>query len=607
MAIGSRLAEDAAVRSTKARRWAYALTACAAFAGVSHLLVGKLDAELDQPRSLASTPYVGSRACAQCHPSHAESFHRTYHRTMTQDATEASVLGAFDGRTLDYLGVRARMQRGAAGEFSIAFGPVEGPAQWSARVERSVGSHRYQQYLARDGDLYFRLPIAWDVRAERFIHMNGAFLTPDPELAANSGRVSHQDYNRHVTRWNDNCVFCHNVHPNPGLNAETGVFATQVAELGVACEACHGPAAEHVAQNKNPLRRYALHTSARADPTIRNPARMAPARSAEVCGRCHGQRITADIAQFHRSGDPFVPGEPLAHYSKPLARDTQQNGESGLFAARFWRDGTARLTAYEFQGYLQSPCAKGGSFSCESCHAMHQGDPAGQLRPEAAGDALCTGCHRAYASPPSAAKHARHPAGAASCVACHMPSIVYGLVSVQLSHRIEVPDPARQARDERPDACTLCHVDRTRSWAAAALAAPLTTPDPAAAVGLSEVAYRLMAGDPIERAVAAHALGDTAARFAPAYAPTLHGLLAETLISDDYPAVRAIAARSLERALLHLQPSAAAKLHSFVATDTRAERRRSLDASGAALVYPPASLVLRLRAQAKDVAIEIGE
>ncbi|HEX4353084.1 MAG TPA: hypothetical protein VHZ95_09225, partial [Polyangiales bacterium] len=51
------------------------------------------------------------------------------------------------------------------------------------------------------------------------------------------------------------------------------------------------------------------------------------------------------------------------------------------------------------------------------------------------------------------------------CIDCHMPAIVYGVMASHPSHRIELPEPARDAHNERPDACTLCHSDRTRAWA----------------------------------------------------------------------------------------------------------------------------------------------
>jgi predicted CXXCH cytochrome family protein len=584
-------------------------------------LARQVNRELEQPRSLASTEYVGSNACRHCHPRHYQSFARTYHRTMTQIASASSVLGNFDGTSLDYLGVRARMHRGAQGEFLMSFSAAGGNERWRAQVERSVGSHRYQQYLARLDDVYFRLPIAWDVAQSRFIHMNGAFLTPDPELAANGGSVTRVDYNRHVTRWNDNCVFCHNVHPNPGLDPETGRFDTRVAELGVACEACHGPGAEHSRLNANPLRRYALRASAAADTTIRNPARMTGARSAQVCGRCHGQRITKDIGRVHRQGDAFVPGDDLAQYSTPLARDTRQNGQAGLFAPRFWSDGTPRLTAYEYQGYLQSPCVRDPSFSCESCHAMHAGEPSGQLRPERTGNALCTVCHSELATPLAAAQHTRHTeqSTAARCVSCHMPNLVYGLVSVRLSHRIEIPEPARQAADGRPDACTLCHVDRTRDWAETARRAWRTQTPTAAGVSgavqgqeLPEQAYRLLAGDPIERAVAADALGRAEAQAAPSYLPNMIGVLSDALVSDPYPAVRAIASHSLQRVLERAHPAEAKQLGAYSATGSLPERQAALSAilgslDAAAVAVPEASLRARLRAMSEQAAIEIGE
>jgi hypothetical protein len=423
-----------------------------------------LQRDLATPRDLHGAQHGGASECTRCHPDHAASFGRTFHRTMTQLASERSVLGRFDDQPIDYFGVRARASRGPRGEFVIEYAGPQLPATRFV-VEKTVGSRRYQQYIAaRDGELV-RLPIAYHIEEQRWFHMNGAFLTPDPQPEP---ALARHDYERHVTRWNDNCVFCHNVAPNPGKRAGTGRarFDTQVAELGVACEACHGPGLQHARANANPLRRYALQLSGACDPSIVNPARLAPERALDVCGRCHGQRITDDIEAFLRRGDPFVPGDDLALFSAPLWHDTTLHGEAA-FAARFWPDGTPRLTAYEYQGVLQSPCAQRGALTCLSCHGMHEGDPRGQLRPDKLGAAQCTQCHAELAVSGAQRAHARHPEPSAlpSCVDCHMPSVVYGVLDVHPSHRIELPDPARDAAAQRPDACTLCHVDQTRAWA----------------------------------------------------------------------------------------------------------------------------------------------
>jgi hypothetical protein len=558
--------------------------------------------------------YVGSEACLPCHPGNTASWRRTFHRTMTQRATSASVLGDFARGELDYMGVHARMRRDAQGRFVVEWSRRGGLERWSAVVERTVGSRRYQQYLARDRDVYYRLPVAWNVEEQRFMHMNGAFLTPDPQPEPPGSAVERPDYDRHVTRWNDNCVYCHNVAPNPGLHASSGRFETRVAELGIACEACHGPGSRHVAQNRDPLRRFALHLSAKSDPTIANPARLPKARSSEVCGHCHGQRIAPDIERVHREGDRFVPGDALSSYSRPLARDTTQNGAPGVFAARFWEDGTARLTAYEYQGLLQSACARRGDLGCIDCHSMHDGDPRGQMRPDRAGDRICTDCHTDLQTDAAKQSHSHHaPGGAgARCVECHMPRIVYGLVGAHRSHRIDSPVLPGASPQDRPHACMLCHVDKSLGWVARALSGWSSggKAEAHAVDGEPEVTRLLLRGDPIQRAIAANALGDGADTALAPLAPRL-GLLRDALLLDEYPAVRAIAWRALRSLLVAHYPRAMPAPTDFTATDTREARERSvaavLERLPQAAVERPSQDTSSERALASRTQIFIGE
>jgi hypothetical protein len=624
---------------TAARRrpaWGALLAAVGGAAGVLAAVAVAARAErravavdLATERDLHGAALAGSIACRRCHEGHYRSWHRTFHRTMTQEASAANaaaVLGDFTGATLRYGGVEARMDRDAAGAFVMTFTPVAAAgAPVTAVVSRAIGSHRYQQYLTRVGGAEYRLPVAYHVEERRWFHMNGAFLTADPTGGEPDKdgvpRFGGGAYDRHVTRWNDNCVFCHNVAPNPGRDARTGAFDTTVGEMGIACEACHGPGGEHARANRDPARRYALHLAGAADPTIVNPARLSPARAADLCGRCHGQRVTDDIGRFLDHGDPFVAGDSLALYSAPLWRETPLGAARAPFAPRFWADGTPRLTAYEYQGLLQSRCAQEGALTCTTCHGMHDGDPRGQLRPTAAGDGACTAaCHAALADATAAARHSRHDAGAAGtrCVDCHMPRVVYGVLDVHRSHRIEVPDPARAAAAGRPDACTSCHADETPAWAAAA-ARRLWGRSPADAPGAGGSAAgdatgpttAVLSGDPIARAVAADALGRARAPAAAGARAARAGLLLDVMERDDYPAVRHLAWRALGRLSGEGGPAAAAAA-SYDPAAPPAARRAACGAIRAAL---PAGAVAdldgaraaRLRADARLVAIEIGE
>jgi predicted CXXCH cytochrome family protein len=601
----------------EARRVRYAVLAVS-LGGLTVLALHAraIESDLRRPLHVRDADHVGSSACRACHPGNYRSWHRTFHRTMTQEATAASVLGNFGGARFEYMGIEAHMHRDAQGRFVMDFSRRGGLERWRAEVVRTVGSRRYQQYLAREGDVYFRLPIAWNVQEQRFMHMNGAFLTPDPTPESPGGSIARADYDRHVTRWNDNCIYCHNVAANPGLDPATGRFDSRVAELGIACEACHGPGALHVASNQDPLRRLTLHLRELADPTIANPARLGKQRSAEVCGHCHGQRIAPNIERVHREGDLFVPGDRLGAYSRPLARDSVQNGERELFAARFWNDGTARLTAYEYQGLLASACTKRGGLTCIDCHAMHGGDPRGQLRPDRSGNAMCTSCHQPLTDAAALARHSHHAAGSSGtrCVECHMPRIVYGLVGAHRSHHIDSPSAASDQQPGRPGACTLCHVDKSRDWAAAALRRWAGQPPHARtqdAANTAEATHLLLSGDAIERALGADALGRPEADAAHApLAPRL-GLLFDTLEHDDYPAVRAIAWRSLRALLSTHFPASLPAVTAFTPTDDLQARQHSLAAVRAPLPQgasePPSAADSELRTLQETTRIFIGE
>jgi len=472
----------------------------------------------------ARAAYRTSKTCAPCHPDHAASWGRTFHRTMTQDPTPAAIQAPFDGRAIEAMGVTSTVRR--QGDVFFIDTPDPGSDRAVAhRVDRVTGSRRMQQFESKSDDRFVRLPIAWSIAERRWFHLAEAFFHPDGD-----------DFHAHRAVWDLNCIFCHTTRPVPGLDARERL-ASRPAELGVACEACHGPGEEHARRMRSPLRRYAMRFSGEDDPTIVNPSHLSKERSVQVCGHCHGQRLPVDrnaIREILAQGDPYRPGEDLSRYFEPVTRETNLGAFS--FATRFWGDGSPRLTAYEYQGMLRSPCYLRGTMTCLSCHTMHDGDPRGQIRADRAGDSLCTQCHKAYTGAKLTA-HSKHaPDGPGSrCVACHMPPVVYGIMSWHPSHQISSPDPAAAARTGTPDACTLCHSGRSRGWAAKRPAGRSEPP---------ELVHALFAGDAVYRTLAAERLGHPSPD--PGVAERTVPLLAELLL-DPYPAVRRTAREALAR------------------------------------------------------------
>lgn len=543
----------------------------------------------------ADENYISSNDCRSCHSDHYDSWRRTHHSRMTQDITPQTVQGDFErNNKFEYLGVRATMER-RGNEFFMTFVYPDGRVEIN-KIERTVGSRRIEQYVTKRNGQYFRLPIAWDITQRRWMSLNGSFFYPDGE-----------NFNQHLAQWDTNCVFCHNVKAQPNFNFETRLAKTEVAELGIACGACHGPGAEHADLAASPFTRASWGDDGRK---IVDPQKLDTDRSMMICGHCHGQRVpepTDRIREIMSKGDPFDAGENLADFYRPVHIGTQIGSVS--FASRFWPDGSPRLTAYEYQGVLNSPCFTKGEpgkrITCISCHTMHGGDIKGQINADMRTNVGCTQCHSEFRDDETLTKHTKHPAGSegSSCYACHMPEVVYGIQTFHKTHQISIPDPRLTVDKNVPNACNQCHVDRSVNWSIeqAKTFWPGHYRDAVASNDarhqVPETVRGLFSGDALTRALMADAIGRRGDKTWAA------PFLIEAFIGDNYPIVRYFAANGLARfgsdlAKPDYLASPNARAIQIAPWTSRVDRARAEEIS---------AIAKRLRAMRRDVDIEVGE
>ncbi len=528
------------------------------------------------PDPTAGEGYATSATCLACHPAEYDAWHRSFHRTMTQLATPSTVLGAFDGLVLEDRGQEWRLER-RGDEFWVEMpdpywfdrplwfmqllgeGVPESPPRFEARVVMTTGSHHLQNYWVRrpaaddaflrpDDGALVQLPWIWLVEEERWVPNKDSFLGP-PSPSTEPAVV-----------WNAKCSQCHSVGPEPRTSESFDRFETRAAELGIACEACHGPAEDHVRFYRSPVRRYLeyfreLRAPDHADPTITNPAKLPPERSLETCGQCHSFGRWRDQDAFRTAGIPFRPGEEL-HAERAVFRYTDDPGDPLLLEAleteplvlegSFWRDGTIRVAGREYNGLLESP-GHAGEISCVSCHSMHSyASPDTQIDPAREGDRSCTGCHADYAEEVSG--HTRHARGSPGsvCMNCHMPHTTYGLFSAMRSHRIDSPSVHVSAASGRPNACNLCHLDESLGWTAEYLTEWYGQPPAALADderSISAAVLWILRGDAVQRTILGWHLGWRPAREASGES-WLPPYLAQ-LLADPYAVTRQVAYRSL--------------------------------------------------------------
>jgi predicted CXXCH cytochrome family protein len=399
---------------------------------------------------------------------------------------------------------------------------------------------------------------------------------------------------------------------------QTSSYNTEVAELGIACGACHGAAALHAERAASPLTRTFWQFVKNQPKEIVNPVKLTGERAMQVCGHCHGQRVPVQnerIREILTSGDPYDAGEDLAQIYRPIDRDTRIGDYS--FANRFWANGSPRLTAYEYQGILRSRCYTAGAannkINCLTCHTMHGGDVKGQITEAGRTNQPCLQCHEAYGKPEALVAHTHHAVDSegSRCYNCHMPRVVYGVMTIHPTHDITIPNPQLTISQAVPNACNQCHLDRSVNWAIAQSkrlwAEPYASLETSndKAFDIAEGARALFAGDALTRALMTEALGNSQ------YLDWRWraSLLVEAL-ADNYPIVRYFAANGLARIndefLQRPQLAKPDYLGSKAALqNSLTEWRRviqSIDPQS-----PASSLAQTLRASRQEVDLEVGE
>ncbi|MGE3313031.1 MAG: cytochrome c3 family protein, partial [Limisphaerales bacterium] len=555
-------------------RWsiiAFALAAAAALAALQGRgrasvqtrleLSAKLAVEL--PRLGRTNGYVASGRCQACHPDQYATWHQSYHRTMTQIVTPETVVGRFDGTTVESGGRQYRVGREGDSFWAEMPDPdvmmyvVQGGKKLGfdeiprvrLPVVMATGSHHYQTYWVaspRYDRLLQTLPLVYLIGDDRWIPREEAFMRGP------------NDTEPFVTQWNHHCIRCHSTGGNPGLDAK-GQLNSEVGELGIACEACHGPGEEHARRHQNPVERYAALLSKDPDPTIVNPARLDHRRSSEVCGLCHGVHKLTDAhsMEFARNGPLFTPGEDLAlrryiiqhpRTDPSPARIEEYRKNRSFFRERWWDDGTILAGGREHAGISVSACYQRGEMSCLSCHTMHGREPDDQLKPGMRGSEACTSCHKEPKYNADVVSHTFHRAGSSGseCMNCHMPHTSYALLKGIRSHQIESPRVRSSVRYGLPNACNLCHLDRTLAWTGKHLAdwygqaqVPMTDEQK----GTSAALLWLLKGHAAQRAIASWHLG-----WGPALEASGSDWLAPfqaQLLADPYGVVRYVAAHRL--------------------------------------------------------------
>ena len=415
----------------------------------------------------AEQHYVGHAACKECHQQQVEHWQGSHHDLAMQDADTETVLADFSGVDFTHAGITSTFYKKDR-QFMVRTDGPDGKLH-DYEIKYTFGIYPLQQYLVKfpQGRVQV-LDIAWDSRAKAQGGQRWFSLHPEEKIKA--GDVLH--WTGPNMNWNYMCADCHSTDLKKNYNAEDKTYDTQWHAINVSCEACHGPASEHITWASDKKDRHASKGL-----TINFPAadtrlwlidketkkpylshvlnKQQPGQDGEVelCAKCHSRR-----SQF---SDDFTPGDRLRdHYLPAMLTDSL-----------YYPDGKIKDEVYVYGSFKQSKMYQSGVI-CSDCHNAHT------LELKAEGDKVCLSCHVSdnYVTE----KHHFHDVSSngASCIACHMPAKTYMGVDERNDHSFRIPRPdlsqeldaKNMAMEDRlPDACTNCHKLKSARWAAGAI------------------------------------------------------------------------------------------------------------------------------------------
>ena len=306
--------------------------------------------------AVAQTDFAGSDSCRGCHGEIARKQEASHHARTLRRLREAPQFAAALPFSRLEPAVPATL-RAAWKEGALELEARTGENSERLRLEWAFGAgNRGITPVGRTQDGEFV-----EGRLSWYRAANALDLTPGAEET--SPKTLHEALGKRLPeRERARCFGCHSTTLAPGTPSSP-------EQMGVRCEACHGPGRAHADARSRGLRESTA---------IRNPGRLDGLAQARLCGSCHGN---------------------------PPDEDNQT-------VIGFIRENPATIR-FPPQRLVLSRCFQesAGGLRCTACHDPHEN----VSREPRTFDAACVDCHQQQTTGARIC-----PASTSQCVKCHM-------------------------------------------------------------------------------------------------------------------------------------------------------------------------------------------
>jgi tetratricopeptide (TPR) repeat protein len=236
--------------------------------------------------------------------------------------------------------------------------------------------------------------------------------------------------------FNTSCYSCHVSQLQTNFSLANDSYESTWNEPGINCETCHGPSGKHVEIFRN-----AKEGEVPKELGLISTSVYTPEQHNWSCAPCHAKM--RPITPSYMPGDRYFDNYDLTLLDN---RD-------------FYPDGRDLGENYTYTGWMMNECNSNGEFHCVMCHTS-----SGRDRFKDNPNDACKSCHAERVA--DVVAHSGHPAGSegAICRNCHMPLTVFGAMN-RSDHSFRPPMPEATIRFNSPNACNMCHTDKSAEWA----------------------------------------------------------------------------------------------------------------------------------------------
>ena len=390
---------------------------------------------MSKPIDVPPTDFTGSVSCIQCHEKFYKLWSTSFHGLAMQPYTNK--FGAEEITPHDeFLQGKSNSYRAFITKKKGYVVVRGGDEEKSYPIVEVLGGKNVYYFLTllERGRLQV-LPLAYDVNRKEWFDTTASAVR---HFTGSGSRDEAIDWMDIPLTFNTSCFSCHVSQLTTNYDLETDTYHTVWKEPGINCETCHGPSGEHVRQ----FQKAAVENKKPKELGLISTKNFDTDQIEGMCGPCHAKMrpVTAG----------FKPGEKFFdHYDLVVMENDD-----------FYPDGRDLGENYTFTGWRMNKCAESGKLDCMHCHTSSGRDRfAGNKANQA-----CLPCHDDLVNNVSAHSHHKPDSEGSKCKTCHMPKTEFARM-IRHDHSFRSPTPKTTIAHKSPNACNVCHTDKSAVWA----------------------------------------------------------------------------------------------------------------------------------------------